>query len=100
MFVEADNAGPGKLALEIYDLADFKSGREKSGLAVRHGFEPTFRAFSPLPMIASSCVFIAFQYTQTINVCKHFMCICGKRREEKRVQIVCKEDGCANFVQN
>jgi len=68
-------------------------------LAVRHGFEPTFRVFSPLPMIASSCVFIAFQYTQTINVCKHYLCICGKRREEKRVQIVCKKGGCANFVQ-
>jgi hypothetical protein len=68
-------------------------------LAVRHGFEPTFRAFSPLPMIASSCVFIAFQYTHTINVCNHYMCIFGKRREEKRVQIVCKKGGCANFVQ-
>ena len=68
-------------------------------LAVRHGFEPTFRAFSPLPMIASSCVFIALQYTQTINVCKHYVCIFGKRREEKRVQIMCKETVCANFVQ-
>jgi hypothetical protein len=28
-------------------------------LAVRHGFEPTFRVFSPLPRIASSRVFIA-----------------------------------------
>ena len=27
------------------------------------------------------------------------VCICGKRREEKRVQIVCKKGGCANFVQ-
>lgn len=50
-------------------------------------------------MIASSCVFIALQYTQTINVCKHYVCIFGKRREEKRVQIMCKETVCANFVQ-
>jgi hypothetical protein len=27
------------------------------------------------------------------------MCIFGKRREEKRVQIVCKKGDCANFVQ-
>jgi hypothetical protein len=27
------------------------------------------------------------------------MCIFGKRREEKRVQNVCKKTGCANFVQ-
>jgi hypothetical protein len=50
-------------------------------------------------MIASSCVFIALQYTRIGNVFKHFMCILGKRREEKRVQIVCKKGGCANFVQ-
>jgi hypothetical protein len=27
------------------------------------------------------------------------MCICGKRREEKRVQNVCEKGDCANFVQ-
>jgi len=27
------------------------------------------------------------------------LCIFGKLREEKRVQIVCKKGGCANFVQ-
>jgi len=50
-------------------------------------------------MIASSCVFIALQYTRIGNVCKHYMCICGKRREEKRVQNVCEKGDCANFVQ-
>jgi len=50
-------------------------------------------------MIASGCVFIALQYTRTSNDYKHYMCIFGKRREEKRVQIVCKKGGCANFVQ-
>src|SRR5664279_4082224 len=63
------------------------------------GLEPINRVFSPLPMIASSCVFIAIQYTRIGNVCKHFMCIFGKRREENHVQIVCKQGGCANFVQ-
>src|SRR5664279_5694511 len=63
------------------------------------GLEPINRVFSPLPMIASSCVFIALQYTRIGNVCKHFMCIFGKRREENHVQIVCKQGGCANFVQ-
>ena len=28
-----------------------------------------------------------------------YMCIFGKQREEKRVQIVCKKGDCANFVQ-
>ena len=63
------------------------------------GFEPINSVFSPLPMIASSCVFIALQYTRIGNVCKHYLCIFGKRREEKRVQIVCKKGSCANFVQ-
>jgi hypothetical protein len=63
------------------------------------GIEPINSVFSPLPMIASSCVFIALQYTRIGNVCKHFMCIFGKRREENHVQIVCKQGGCANFVQ-
>jgi hypothetical protein len=28
------------------------------------------------------------------------MCVCGNRREETRVQIVCKKGVCANYVQN
>ena len=63
------------------------------------GLEPINRVFSPLPTLASFSVFIAHKVTSTINLFKHYVCIFGKSWEEKRVQIVCKETGCANFVQ-
>jgi hypothetical protein len=55
--------------------------------------------FSPLPTLASFSVFIAHTVTAVFNDFKHYLCIFGKRREENRVQIVCKKTGCANFVQ-
>jgi len=63
------------------------------------GLEPINGVFSPLPMIASFSVFIAHTVTEVFNEFKHYLCIFGKSWEEKRVQIVCKEPGCANFVQ-
>ena len=63
------------------------------------GLEPINRVFSPLPMIASFSVFIAHTVTSIANHFKHYLCICGKSREENRVQIVCKKTGCANLVQ-
>ena len=71
----------------------------KNEMVPTTGLEPINGLFSPLPMIASGCVFIALQYTRTSNDCKHYMCIFGKRREENRVQTVCKKTDCANFVQ-
>jgi hypothetical protein len=63
------------------------------------GLEPINGVFSPLPMIASFNVFIAHTVTRISNHFKHYLCICGKSREENRVQIVCKKTVCANFVQ-
>ena len=63
------------------------------------GLEPINKVFSPLPMVASFSVFIAHTVTSIINNYKHKLCICGKSREENRVQIVCKKTVCANFVQ-
>jgi hypothetical protein len=50
-------------------------------------------------MLASFNVSIAHKVTVIFNVCKHYLCIYGKSREENRVQNVCKKTGCANFVQ-
>jgi hypothetical protein len=54
------------------------------------GFEPINMVFSPLPTLASFSVFIAHKVTNKFNDFKHYMCICGKSREENHVQIVCK----------
>jgi hypothetical protein len=50
-------------------------------------------------MLASFSVFIAHKVTINSNIYKQYLCFYGKWREEKRVQNVCKEIGCANFVQ-
>ena len=63
------------------------------------GLEPINGVFSPLPMLASFSIFIAHTVTRISNNFKYNLCLCGKSREEKRVQNVCKEIGCANFVQ-
>ena len=63
------------------------------------GLEPAKAPFTVFPVSDSSLPFITLQYTRIGNLCKHFLCIFGKLWEEKRVQIVCKKTGCANFVQ-
>lgn len=63
------------------------------------GLEPINMGFSPLPALASFSMFISYMVTTIASVFKHYLCICGKWREENLVQILCNQTGCANLVQ-
>jgi hypothetical protein len=63
------------------------------------GLESINSLFSPLPVVASSGMFIAHTVTNKTNIYKHYMSFNGQDWVKILVQMVCNFDSCANRVQ-